>query len=140
MGGTPLFWALFGDFGGFTVKTVCNPGLPGNPSQQRKRYTTHRGSSQRPSRGSILHSLRVYGPNRPSGGPLKWPPMGGVPFSLLAWIPWEARIAHVFTGNPPKSTKSAQNRGYPPFFHVFFILYLFNFFPGACPGPKKVLL
>ena len=48
----------FGHYGGFPVKTVCTPDFKGNPSQQRKRYTTHRGSSQRP-RGSILKSLRV---------------------------------------------------------------------------------
>ena len=61
-GGTPLFEVILGHFGhllGFPVKTLCNHGLPGNPSQQRKRYTTHRGSSQRSFRGSILHSLRV---------------------------------------------------------------------------------
>ena len=85
-GGTP-FVGTFWRFWGFPVKMVCHTGLPGNPSQQRKRYTTHRGSSQRCSRGSILYSLRVQGPNRPSGGPLRWPPMSGVPFSLLNWIP-----------------------------------------------------
>ena len=41
-----------GPFWGFPVKTVCTAGLQGNPSQQRKRYTTHRGSSQRSSLGS----------------------------------------------------------------------------------------
>ena len=45
-GGVPPFWALFSDFGVFPVKTECNPALPGNPSQQRKRHTTHQGSSQ----------------------------------------------------------------------------------------------
>ena len=57
-GGTP-FLGTFWRFWGFPVKTVCHTGLPGNPSQQRKRYTTHRGSSPRSSRGSILYSLRV---------------------------------------------------------------------------------
>ena len=57
-GGTP-FLGTFWRFWGFPVKTVGTPGLPWNPSQQRKRYTTHRGSSQRYSRGSILYSLRV---------------------------------------------------------------------------------
>ena len=52
-------------------------------------------------------------------------PMGGVPFSLLAWIPWEARIVHRFHRKSP--------------FCTFFILYIYNFFPGADPEPKKVL-
>ena len=43
MGGTPIL-GTFWRFWGFPVKTVCNPGLPGNPSQQRKRYTDLRGS------------------------------------------------------------------------------------------------
>ena len=38
--GVPLFWALFWQFGGFPVKTVCQTGLPEDASQQRKRYTT----------------------------------------------------------------------------------------------------
>ena len=42
--------------------------------------------------------------------------MGGVPFSLLAWIPWEARIAHRFH---PKFQKSAQNGGTPFFDPTF---------------------
>ena len=53
------FGAIVGNFGGFKVKTLCNPGLQGNPSQQTKWYTAHRESSQRSSGGSILRSLRV---------------------------------------------------------------------------------
>ena len=50
-GGYPLFEVIlghFGHFGGFPVKTVCTPGLHGNPSQQRKRYTTHLGHLRGP--------------------------------------------------------------------------------------------
>ena len=67
--GYPIL-GTFWHFWGFPVKTVCLTGLPEDASQQRKRYTTLRGSSQRPSRGCISHSLRVQGPNTPSGGPL----------------------------------------------------------------------
>ena len=35
-------------------------------------------------------------------------PDGGVPFSLLVWIPWEAGMAHRFHRKSPKSPKSAQ--------------------------------
>ena len=109
------FWR----FWGFPVKTVCNPGLPGNPSQQRKRHTDLRGSSHRSSRGSILPSLCAQDPNRPLGGSLRSPPKVGVPFSLLNWIPWEAKIAHRFRRKSPKSPKSAKNRGTPPFWPIF---------------------
>ena len=51
-GCTPVL-GTFWRFWGFPVKTVGNPGLPGNPRQQRKWYTDLRGSSQRSSRGSI---------------------------------------------------------------------------------------
>ena len=74
---------------------------PENPSRQRKRYTDLRGSSPRSSRGSIW-ALDTQG----------W--QNG-PFSLLTWIPWEARIAHRFHRKSPKSPKSAQNRGTPLF-------------------------
>ena len=67
----PPFEVILGYFGGFPVKTVCNPGLPGNPSQQRKRYTTHRGSSQRSSRGSIWTPNTQGVQNRPSRGLLR---------------------------------------------------------------------
>ena len=93
------------------MKTVCQTGLPEDASQQKKRYTTHRGPSQRPSRGCISHSLRVQGPNTPSGGPLRRHTTGGVPFSLLACILWETSPAHCFHRKSPKLPKSAQNRG-----------------------------
>ena len=32
-GGYPPFEVILGHCGGFPAKTVCNPGLPGNPSQ-----------------------------------------------------------------------------------------------------------
>ena len=57
-GGDPILGTFWG-FWAFPVKTVCPTGLPGSASQQRKRYTCLLGSSQRSSRGSILHSLRV---------------------------------------------------------------------------------
>ena len=109
----------FWQFWGFPVKTMCWTGLPEDASQQRKRYTTLRGSSQRPSRGYISHSLRVQGPNTPSGGPLRWPTTGGVPFSLLACILWETSQAHRFHRKSPKLPKSAQNRGTPLFDQFF---------------------
>ena len=40
--------------------------------------------------------------------------------------------------NGQNDPKSPQKGGYPPFY-TFFILSLYNFFPGAGPGPKKVL-
>ena len=80
-GGTPIlgtFWRVWG----FPVKTVCQTGLPEDTSQQRKRYTTLRGSSQRPSRGCISHPCVS-----------------------------RAQIHHRFHRKSPKLTKSAQNRG-----------------------------
>ena len=68
--GTPIL-GTFWRFWGFTVKTVCQTGLPEEASQQRKHYTTRRGSSQRPSRGCTwapdTHGVR----NTPCGGPLR---------------------------------------------------------------------
>ena len=68
--------------------------------------------------------------------------MGGVPFSLLAWIPWEARIAHRFHRKSQQMAQMTQNhlkKGVPPPpFCTFFILYLYTFFPGACRSPKMV--
>ena len=64
--------------------------------------------------------------------------MGGVPFSLLAWIPWEARIAQRFHRKAQQMAKMTQNhhkKGVPPFLHVF-ILHLYNFFPGTGRSPK----
>ena len=69
-GGTSIL-GTFWRFWGFPVKTVCNPGLPGNPSQQRKRHTDLRGSSQRSLRGSIWALDTQGGQNRPSGGPMR---------------------------------------------------------------------
>ena len=108
----------FWQFWGFPVKTVGQTGLPEDASQQRKWHTTLRGSSQRPSRGCISHSLRVQGPNTPSGGPLRRPTTGGVPFSLLACILWETGQAHRFHQKSPKLPKSAQY-GYPLFDQFF---------------------
>ena len=110
------FWRVWG----FSVNPVCTPGLPWNPSQQRKRYTTHRGviSGVLPRvdldprhAGSTKSTLgRTYEMT---------PPKVGVPFSLLTWIPWEARIAHRFHRKSPKSPKNAQNRGTPRFDQFF---------------------
>ena len=69
-GCTPIL-GTFWRFWGFPVKTVCQTGLPEDASQLRKRYTTLGGSFQRCSRGCISHSLRVWSPNTPSGGPLR---------------------------------------------------------------------
>ena len=46
-------------------------------------------------------------------------PIGGVPFSLLAWIPSEARIAHRFHRKSPKSPKKCPKIGVPPFLAKF---------------------
>ena len=51
--GYPLFEVILGHFGGFPVKTVCTPGLQGNPCQQRKRHTTHRGHLRGPPEGQF---------------------------------------------------------------------------------------
>ena len=69
------------------------------------------------SRGCILHSLRVQGPNTPSGGSLRRPTKGGPPFSQLAKR--EASLAHRFHRKSPKSPKSAQKGGTPLFGHFF---------------------
>ena len=71
IGGTPI-WGTFWRFWGFPVKTVCQTGLPEDASQQRKRYTTLRGSSQRPSRGCIwaLEMTPLWAPKgHPKGHP-----------------------------------------------------------------------
>ena len=92
-GGTPAL-GTFWRFWGFPVKTVCNPGLTGNPSQ-RKRHTDLRGSSQRSSRGSIWALDTQGGQNRPSRGPLTWIPCTPFPPEI------------------PKISKKCPNRGTP---------------------------
>ena len=66
--------------------------------------------------------------------------MGGVPFSLLAWIPWEVKGAHRFHRNAPIMAKMAQNHlkkgGAPPPPCTFFSLYLYNFFLVPAGAPK----
>ena len=52
----------FRGFWGFPVKTVCQSGLLEDASQQRTRYTTLRGSSQRPSRGVYFALPACPGP------------------------------------------------------------------------------
>ena len=103
----PPFWAFFGNFGGFPVKTVSQTGLTEDASKQRKRYTTR--ASRRPSQGFIWAQDMQGMRNTPSGGPPRRPTMGDVLF--LCWLASSARpVRHtVFTGNPPKLPKSAQN-------------------------------
>ena len=67
--------------------------------------------------------------------------MGGVPFSLLAWIPWKVRIAHRFNRKSPKMAenhlKGRVGGGVSPFLHVFYLVPLY-FFYGADRSPKMV--
>ena len=71
--------------------------------------------------------------------------MGGVPFSLLAWIPWEVSMAHRFHRKSPKSLKSAQNRGTPQIKATLPLLFSINLAQKRCLyltlpllGPKKI--
>ena len=111
----PLFEVILGHFGhllGFPVKTVCNLSLPRNPSQQRKRYTAYDGVISELLQRVDLGLRHAGRPKSTLGNTSEMTPMGGIPFSLQAWIPWEVRIAHRFQRKPPKS---AQNRDTPLF-------------------------
>ena len=109
-GGTP-FLGTFWRFWGFPVKTVCHTCLPGNPSQQRKRYTTRRGPSPRPSR--VYFALSVC------PGP-KYTLERASEMTHEGWLASSGRpVWHtVFTGNPQNRQK-VPKKGYPPFRPLF---------------------
>ena len=66
--------------------------------------------------------------------------MGGVPFSLLAWIPLEAKSAHRFHRKSPSMAKMAQNilkKGGTPLCTRFLSCPSINFFLVPTQGPKR---
>ena len=131
----PLFEAWAGT--NFTAKTVCQTGLPGNASQQRKRYTTPRESSQRSSRVNLgLGHARSA--QLTLGRTSEMTSEGGVPFSLLACIPWEACLAHRFHRKIPKIAKKCPKVQKKPFLHVFYLDSAYTF-RGCQPKPQKVV-
>ena len=116
------------------MKTVCTPGLPGNPNQQRKRYTPHRGHLRGPRADFALPACP--GPSSTLRKTSAMTPDGGVPFSLLVGIPWEARGAHRFHRKSPKMAQNHLKRGKPPFLHVFYLVPL-QVFSWCWPEPQK---
>ena len=128
------FWR----FWRFSAKTVCNPALPGNPSLAEK--TVHHPP------GVISEVLpRVdLGPGHAGstkstlGMTSEMTPMGGVPFSLLAWIPG-GQDCTPFSQEIPKISKKCPKqppgaiRGPPPP-----NLYLYKNFRRTTTSPKVV--
>ena len=68
------------------------------------------GRGDPPSKWGVQYS--VWGQNKSSGGPLRWP-TGGVPFSLLACILWETSLAHRFYRKSPQNRQKVPQMGYP---------------------------
>ena len=111
------FWGDFVHFGGFPVKMVFNPGLLGNPSQLRKRYTTHRGVISEVLQRVDFTLPECVGPKLPLGRTSE------MTSDELAWIPMEARIVHHFHRKSPKMPKIASKRD-TPLVHVFYLVHL----------------
>ena len=89
----------------------------------RENGTPPFGGHLRGPHEGVFCTPRVSGAQiHPPGGPLRLPTKGGVPFSLLACCSRRSVWQTVFTGNTPKSPKSAQNGCYPFFDH----------FSGSC--------
>ena len=110
-GGT-LILSTFWRFWGFPVKTVCQTGLPGcRPAEKTVQHPSGVISEALP-RVCALDTQGVQ--NTPSEGPLRWPPKGVVPFSLLACILWEASLAHRFHRKSQKSPKVLKKGVTPP--------------------------
>ena len=110
---------------------MCQTGLPGNASQQRKRHTGHlRG----PPEGQFC---TPYVAQIDPRGDSKMTPRGVV-YRFLCWLAFLGRPVWytILTGKSPELPKSAQNRGYLPFGHFF---RKFPPFQGAyvAVGPKK---
>ena len=130
------FW---GHFGGFEVKTLCNPGLQGNLSQQRKWYTTNRGSSQRSSEDRFCApcvSRAQIEPLEDLRDDPRW-----VVRRFLCWLGFPGRPGlHHFHRKSQQMAKMTQThlKKRDPLFCTFFILYLYNFFPGAGRSLKVV--
>ena len=64
---------------------------------------------------------------------------GGVPFSLLACIPWDACLAHRFHRKIPKIAKQYPKVQKVPFLHVFYLDSVAAYTLYGCqPEPRKV--
>ena len=124
----------------FPVKTVRTPGLPGNPSQQRKRYTTHSAPKVHgggvPLRMTRGEKPALLGLNRRQGGPTmrelpkKVVKKGGTPPRGVYVAPSPHLVPLFFFGEPVHAPKWY-------FFNPVPILGLKKHHVGAQAGARK---